>query len=878
MPSPPSDPGSNWFSDPATLVEEITRAHRARGQAPSISGYDDIVELRRGGQGVVYAAVQRSTKRRVAIKILLEGSASSLTTRRRFEREIDLVAALKHPGIVAVYDSGLTLDGRLYLVMEYIEGVPLDEAIAALKSAGDARPIAHASPPVPSAQSPVPSILSLFIKITDALQYAHQHGVIHRDLKPANIRVDKAGAGDPHILDFGLAKATEGSARPEDSLTITGHFMGSLAWASPEQVGASPKSDAADLRTDIYAVGVMLYHALTGRFPYDVSAAKSGGGGGAGGGSGLRATLDNILYATPEPPERSNPTISADLGTIVLKCLAKEPGGRYQSAGELAQDLRHALAGEPIEARGRSGAWTALRRTVRRYQLAAGVAVAATIAVAAALVVAVIALRSAVHQRDLARAQTARATATSQFLTDIIGAVDPDKDGRDVKVADLLSRAADRIDARFPTEPETSASLHHTIGKDFAKLGLFEVARDQYLAGLKIRRVDPGPDDPRTLNLEHDLGVVFWELGKPAEAEQQLRATWESQRRVLGESHPDTISTLNGLGLAIKAQGRGRYAEAEEIYRRALDLHRATVGDDNSETLSNLVNLASLFHDLGRLDEAEPLYRQALAAQERTLGPDNTETLLTASNVAMLLLDRSSAGGPRAAADIADAEAGMRHVLDAYTRILGPDHNTTLVAANNLAKLLQDKKRYDEAEPLMRTVLQTRRRTLGPDHRDTLLSLGNLSSLLGYMNRDEECLALVQEALAARRRVLGDNTLDTAVSMNNLAMQLRKMKRPEEAEPLLREAVAVTATVLPAGHWIHAAFQSNLGSVLTDLHRYDQAQPELKAAYDALLAAPGIGPDHAQTKKCRANLKALYTAWDKPDQAAALDIAAPSLK
>ena len=312
---------SDWYSDPGSVLAELQREHRERAGRPTIDGYDDLEELHRGGQGIVYAATQRSTRQRVAIKVLREGMYASASERRRFEREIEVVATMRHPNIVRVYDSGVSRDGRLYCVMEFIEGSPLDDYVRkAAKANGGA------------AERDADDTLRLLTKICDAVNYAHQRGVLHRDLKPSNIRVDESG--EPHVLDFGLAKpllADGGEASIGPELSVAGQFMGSLPWASPEQVRGEP----LDIRSDVYSLGVVSYQLLVGQFPYPVA-------------GNIRDVSNAILETEPLRPEGG---LGSDVNTILLKCLAKGPAQRYQTVGELGRDIRHYLAGEPIEAR-----------------------------------------------------------------------------------------------------------------------------------------------------------------------------------------------------------------------------------------------------------------------------------------------------------------------------------------------------------------------------------------------------------------------------------------------------------------------------------------------------------------------------------------------
>ena len=327
---------------------------------PRIAGYTILSELGRGGMGIVYLAQQEKLGGRlVALKLILDGAWASGKQRRRFEREAELVAALRHPNIVRLYDSGLTEDRFPYYVMEYVEGTSLQDwssaPTAAVGAPADTSPPNRISDRLPADSSSVSArdAAELVAKISEAVGYAHQRGTIHRDLKPSNILVDPAD--EPHVLDFGLAKLVSDKEAGGSSarMSQTGEFMGSLPWASPEQ--AEGALDRIDVRTDVYSLGVMAFHLLTGRFPYAVTGS-------------FGQVLDNIQHAEPPHPSKLRPGLDDEIDTIVLKCLAKEPDRRYQTAGELARDLRRYLAGEPIEAKRDSMAYM-LRKQLRRYRV-----------------------------------------------------------------------------------------------------------------------------------------------------------------------------------------------------------------------------------------------------------------------------------------------------------------------------------------------------------------------------------------------------------------------------------------------------------------------------------------------------------------------------
>jgi serine/threonine protein kinase len=292
--------------------------------AISISGYRPLNQIGRGGQAVVYLGVQESTSRQVAIKVMREGPLADARQRARFDREVKILAGLDHPNLVSVLDRGITSDGSQYLTMNYIAGQPLDEY---LKSKDREE------------------LLGLFVKIANAVDAAHQRGIVHRDLKPSNIRVDSRG--EPQILDFGLARSLTG-ADVDRSVSMAGTFVGSLPWASPEQ--ANGATEKIDCRSDVYALGVLLYQMLTGgQFPYPTD-------------GNLHEALSHVLSTPPRPPSRVTRTSGADkviaihsrqsrlreteLDTIVLKALAKRREDRYLSAGEFARAVTDFINGK----------------------------------------------------------------------------------------------------------------------------------------------------------------------------------------------------------------------------------------------------------------------------------------------------------------------------------------------------------------------------------------------------------------------------------------------------------------------------------------------------------------------------------------------------
>ncbi|MCW5764927.1 MAG: serine/threonine protein kinase [Phycisphaeraceae bacterium] len=853
---------AQWYRSESALLEELRRASPRPAGPPEVPGYSDLVEIRRGGQGAVYSAVQRSTRRTVAVKVMLD-AAPTVGARRRFEREVDLAASLRHPGVVRVYDGGTTADGRPYLVMEHIDGRPLDEFIEARGWQGraGARPI-----------------VELFKRATEAVQYAHERGVIHRDLKPSNILI--TADGQPHVVDFGLAKALRAGDSAEITISATGQFMGSLAWASPEQ--ASGSAAGADVRSDVYALGVMLYRALTGRYPYDVTGP-------------IRAVLNRIGAQPPERPSRAAPWIDADLETILLTCLAKEPARRYAGAGALADDLRRWLGGEPILARADS-AWYLVRSAVRRHRgpVLTGAAVF-VLSVVASVVLGIMYARAARAEREAVR-QGLEKGAANQFLQEVLGAANPSASGRQVRVVDVLSRARERLRTDEGIADETRSALHETLGVTYAGLSMHAEAAAMLEAAAAERQRRLGPEHADTLGARVHLAMARLRLGNLDEAESMAGAVLEIAERTCAPGHPVRAGALHVLGLVRYNRGRladaeamlaravaeaesgpsadrrleivgdlamvyraqSRLPESERLYREQLNRAVERRGERGPEALRLMNNLAVLLNRRGGSEEAERLYRQCEAASIEVLGEDSDNTISTRINLAKMLADQRR---------FEEAEPRSRAAYEQCVRVLGPEHPTTLSAMNNLSSLLADAGKLDEAEALLRGCLEIRLRTLGEEHPRTLVTMSNLSSLLRDRGRDGEALENDGRVLEIRRRTLGEDHLDTLNTLNNIGLALFKLGRFEEAAERFARAAAGVDRAAPK-HWTAGQYRANLGRALLKVGRPTEAESHLRAAH-ALMTAT-LGERDARTRQTVASLAEALRALGRADEAEAL--------
>jgi tetratricopeptide (TPR) repeat protein len=801
--------------------------------ARDLPGYSILERIHDGGQGIIYRAVQKSTGRPVAIKVLREGPFANPRDRARFDRELHILAQLNHPNIVTIRDSGMAA-GHFYHVMDLIPGQPLDTYLVAN-------------------QLTIRDKLGLFLKIADAVQAAHLHGVIHRDLKPANIDVD--ADGEPFILDFGLAKQTDAlhADGPSAAMTVTGQLIGSLPWASPEQAEAQPRK--VDMRTDVYALGLVLYHMLTGRLPYNVT-------------GNVRDVVDNILTAEPVRPHTIRTDIDDELETITLKCLQKDRERRYQSAGELARDIRSYLAGEPIEAK-RDSRWYVFRKMLRHYRLHVGLATAFVMLIGGAAVGLFFLYRHAQYQaaaasaaRDEAHDEARVSQQVTEFLVDLFEVSDPETArGQTVTARELLDEGARKITLELKDEPATQARLMNTMGRVYQKLGLFDSALPLLEESLRIRRPLFGDAHRAVAESLHDLGCLQVARGQFDEAEGLLRVALAIRRTNLGADHPDVASTL--LELASTYADRGHYAQAEPLYREALAISRRTLSLDDPQLARATYELATFLWLTDRYSEAQPLAQEALRVYRHALGNEHPKVADATWNLGALV---------HRVGDHKSAEAYFRETLAIRQAFYPEGHPKVLSALNALAAALAAEGRKDEAIAMEEEIVASAEERLGSEHPTLALYLLNLGYSCYHVGQYEKAEASLTRALAILRKVQPEHSrIPTALYW--LGQIRLRQGHPVEAETLLRECFEVSQHVsFPSGDWPIARFEAGLAEALIDQLRFQEAEAELLNAA-AMLEENAFGDDVRRhvlkvNRELQRGFVRLYEDWGKPEQAA----------
>lgn len=807
-----------FLADCAPVISAST------ARADSIPGCSIVGELHRGGQGVVYKAVHKATRRTVAVKVMRGGPFAGPADRARFEREAQILAQLRHPNVVAIHDSGVAGD-VFYLLMDCIEGRSLSEYLA--------------THPLTIHQK-----IQLFLKICDGVQAAHLSGVIHRDLKPGNILVNEAG--EPHVLDFGLAKFTAAEAQA-GVMTHTGQFVGTPPWASPEQAARDP--GRVDMRTDVYSLGVIFYQMLTGAFPYDVTGA-------------IAAVLDRILHAEPVSPRTRNAAIDDELSTITLKCLRKEPDRRYQTAGELARDLRHYVAGEPIEAK-RDSVGYFIRKQIRRHRVPVAIVGAFAIIIATSFVAIFVFWRQAVMEQT--RTESARAAevqqreiaeAVNQFLDEMLSAANPASDlDRDVTMREIVDLAAARLDAdSLADRPAVEAAVRDMIGRTYQGLGRHESAEHHLRKALELNRRVFGLENPAVARSLRNLGMTLCDRGAYAESEELLRESVDQTRSLFG---PNAVEMADALGqLAFVVHRRGAASEAEQLCRDALKITRSHPDEDLGVATMNLQHLAVLREEAGDLAESETLLRESMAIQEQSKGPNDPTLAATLTNLARLLRNRPE---DREAVDLYD------RALKIQLARLGPDHPDLAHTYNELGDWRLGRDDFDAAEQHFRAAVRILRANAGDSHPQLPTALGNLAVALTSKGDYAAAEPMFRDLLELQRRRFGPTHPVVVGTLNNLAATLFKKGDIEAAEPLLREALALRRIEYPGDHPTVAQGINNVGMVLEAQGALQEAYAQLTASHEMRLRL--FGPDHPDVALVLNNLGSVLNKMGQFDQA-----------
>jgi len=830
----------------AALDEDIERAEASR-LGTLLGAFKLIRLIGRGGSASVYLGerIDAQYQQQVAIKVTRQGLADR-DAEQRFRAERQILANLDHPNIARLLDGGTTAAGQPYLVMEYIDGEPIDVYCNQRQLSVDAR-------------------LRLFSQVCAAVHYAHQHLIVHRDLKPANVLVSADGV--PKLLDFGIAKLLDAEQLHQTvAMTRADVRLLTLRYASPEQI----RGEAITTASDVYTLGVMLYELLTGQMPHRKSGTRPGElereicdtrpkrpstvvTGNAASKGDTDTIPQTISEARDTEPEMLKRQLQGDLDNIALMALRKEPERRYRSAEQFAEDIRRYTECLPVIAHPDTVGYR-VNKFARRHTAA----LATTVAVIA-LIVGLIGYYTwqVTGERNRAELEAGKAAAVSAFFQGMLESVDPEQaQGDVVTVRQVLDETADELEEsnELQDQPAVEAAVRSTLGMTYLALGIYEQAESQLDHALDLRRAESGAMSPETIRSMMNIASLYRQQGRYKEAERMSKDARELARRVLGETHPDTLQTMNDL--AVVFNDEGRYAEAETLFREVLKKRRQVLGTEHPATLDTMNYLALLYWGLDRQDEAEPLMLATIEGRRSSVGDRHPSTLLAMNNLALLYYTQQKFG---------QAEPIFLQALAMQRQVMGDEHPDTLLTMSNLANLYYRQGRFDETGDYMLQVLEARKRKLGEEHPRTLQSMNNLAILYFSQQRFEDALPLLEQVLKIQRRVVGEEHTDTLGYMISLAQTYQRLGRDDDAEALFLRTLEISRRLLGEDHLRTLNVTYKLAMLYEQQRRYREAELLASPYHERVLQK--YGAEHKKTLEAAGLLVRLDEAMDKSAKA-----------
>jgi eukaryotic-like serine/threonine-protein kinase len=800
-----------------------------------IGHYRVLRTLGVGGMGEVFLAERADAEfeQQVAIKVVHAGAAGR-TVHSRLKIERQILAQLDHPNIAHLLDGGSLPDGTAYIVMEYVDGIPIDTYCD-------------------SSRLDITARLKLFQTVCAAVHYAHQNLIVHRDLKPSNILVTASGV--PKLLDFGIAKLLDDRQVVQHTLAVTHADIRIMTpdHASPEQV----RGQAITTSSDVYVLGVLLYKLLAGSSPFVIPS--------------MRLTDIERAICEKDPPlpshtvdvvnsesmsiaearnttaNRLRRTLSGDLDNIVLMAMRKEPERRYGSAQQMAGDIQRYLEGKPVIARRDTLSYRSAKFMGRHWLPVTAIVTVVFLILAFATTTYVQSLRIAAErdrvaeQRTVADRERVRAEEVSSFLVNLFKLSDPQENrGNQVTARELLDSGAKRLQAGLQDQPATKAALLSTVGAVYASLGQYKEAQPILAESLKLQ---PESHDKSHIATLLELGNAYSGAGDLNGAEAPLQEALHLSQVNFGAVSQESGRSLWALGVVRYRQGR--FADAKELYNRSLHILETTSAPA-TDISALLDDLAQVYRSEQQWALAKQTYERALEVDRRVLGDDHPRIAMRLNNLAVVAQNIG---------DLKRAETLFRDAIHRDERAYGDQHPETGAARGNYGLLLQREGRLAEAEPLLRSALGIELKLYGPDNYSVAYDRVSLAMLLHDQGNLPGAETEFRQALAVYDKSLPANHQYRASALMHFARLLVDRGKPNEALALSEESLNIwNATSTPSSpytaqaHAIHAYALEHLG-------KPREAAVELDAALPVLLKARGA--DDPVVRRAQSWLKAV---------------------
>ena len=768
-----------------------------------IGRYKLLRQIGEGGCGVVFMAEQEEPVRRcVALKVVKPGMDTKSVI-ARFEVERQALALMDHPSIAHVFDAGTTLHGRPFFVMELLTGIKITDYCDRNSLTASDR-------------------LALFIQVCDAVQHAHQKGIIHRDIKPSNVLVATGADGKawPKIIDFGIAKAIMGLQLTDKTLfTAAEMLIGTPAYMSPEQ--ADFASVDVDTRTDIYSLGVLLYELLTGSRPFDTEQLLK---------SGLDEIRRVIREQEPVRPStrlsrmpladlttvaqqrRSEPSklvraIRRDLDWIVMKALEKDRARRYATANGLAMDVQRYLANETISA-GPPSHFYRFRKLVSRNRLVfAGIGTAITF-----LVISLIFVSASLIREQNAHRETRE---VKLFLEDMLRSIGPSvAAGQDTTMLrGILDQTAARIGAKLADQPADEAELRTVIGQVYYELHAFDKAEDMYCGALLANRKLFGAESKEAAASLNLLGMALYKIRRLPEAAQAHMEALAIRRRLFGNENLDVAISMNNLAGVYRKMHREE--EGEAMILDALRIRRKLLANDDLDTANALENLGLLLVGEKRYAEGEAKQWEALAIRKKLTNPEDLDIGMAYASLGYTATQQGK---------WSEAESVLRESHRIRRKLLGDGNPQTMDCLRLMCESMEHQAKYTEAETLHRELLGYWEQRTGSDAPEAL----------------DQSEALIRDLVGEKKFKEAERALDNALSpafiqqpssANLLAVRVDVMARQMRWQEATADATLVLK-LQPDNHYRYHILAPLL--VMTDNRpAYEQLCREMLAKFGA---------------------------------------------